>query len=377
MKLWHWPQKGLARAAAILALAVLAGYLVTPLPAQGTAPDTPAGLTGELQDDESVDLGWSDSPNATSYQVSYRHAHASVWENLPSGGASVTVTGSSAEVSDLPYPLNYYFRVSASNTAGTSNWSDELLVTPAPIVGTDGCVVAAPPEHLSDFAKHCAAGGIAIVGSNEVSDFAIKLAWNHIMNMLAAHPDVHERMAQAKVHHVLKAASTPGSKFSYANNTRQAWSDEENLLCYPGEARRLYALYDSFIHEFGHAIHRRGLTPAQFTETEDAYTAAKGAGLWDGTYSNADVGEYFAEAVEFYFSGRTAGVRQNRESLAQHDLRIHTILLKYLPANDWRARCPSSQDAPAPPAMPPSAYQFAGHHRNANLHDPGVGRTGW
>ena len=111
--------------------------------------------------------------------------------NLPSGGASVTVTGSSAEVSGLPYPLNYYFRVNASNTDGTSNWSDELLVTPAPIVGTDGCVVAAPPQELAGFAKHCAAGGIGIVGSNEVSDFAIKLAWNHIMNMLAAHPDVH------------------------------------------------------------------------------------------------------------------------------------------------------------------------------------------
>ena len=249
----------------------------------------PAGLTGALQDDESVDLDWDDSTGADSYQVSYRHAHVSEWTILPSGGASVTITGSSAEVSGLPYPLNYYFRVNASNTDGTSNWSDELLVTPAPIVGTDGCVVAAPPQELAGFAKHCAAGGIGIVGSNEVSDFAIKLAWNHIMNMLAAHPDVHERMAQAKVHHVLKAAATPGSKASYANNTRQAWSDEENLLCYPGEARRLYALYDSFIHEFGHAIHRRGLTTAQYTETEDAYTAAKGAGLWDGTYSNADV----------------------------------------------------------------------------------------
>ena len=310
-----------------------------------------------LQADESVELDWEDSSNAASFQVAYRHAHASVWVDLPAAGAILTVTGSGAAVSGLPYPLNYYFRVRASNAVGTSDWSAESLVTPAPIVGADGCVIAAPPDHLSQYDKHCSAGGIAIVGSDEVSDFAIKLAWNHIMNMLSAHPGVHARMAQAKVHHVLKAAGTYGSYNSYNNVGRQARSNEENLLCYPDEPHRSYELYDVFNHEFGHALHRRGLTSSEFNEVRSAYNAAIGDGLWGSRYSSASDAEYFAEAVEFYFSPRTTDprhTRENRQSLSEYDPRLYRILLKHLPANDWKGSCPAAGDAPPPPPAPPA-----------------------
>ena len=310
-----------------------------------------------LQADESVELDWEDSSNAASYQVAYRHAHASAWVDLPAAGAILTVTGSGAAVSGLPYPLNYYFRVRAANAVGTSDWSAESLVTPAPIVGADGCVIAAPPGHLSQYDKHCSAGGIAIVGSDEVSDFAIKLAWNHIMNMLSAHPGVHARMAQAKVNHVLKAAGTYGFYNSYNNVDRQARSNEENLLCYPDEPHRSYELYDVFNHEFGHALHRRGLTSSELNEVRSAYNAAIGDGLWGSRYSSASDAEYFAEAVEFYFSPRTTDprhTRENRQSLAEYDPRLYRILLKHLPANDWKASCPAAGDAPPPPPAPPA-----------------------
>ena len=316
-------------------------------------PDTPAGLTGALQDDESVELDWYDAPNAASYQFSYRHAHDSVWTELPAGDASLTVTGSSAVVSGLPYPLNYYLRVRAANAEGTSDWSDELLVTPAPMVGTDGCVVTAPPDRLAQYDKYCSAGGIDVVGSDEVSDFAIKLAWNHIMNMLSAHPGAHARMAQANVRHVLKAATTPGSTATYSNALRRAKTDEENLLCYPGEIRRRLGLYDTFNHEFGHALQRQGLTQSEFDETVRAYEAAMEEGLWQGRYGSSNEREYFADAVEAYFSPRTTWSRFNRQSLAEYDPRLYGLLLKYLPVNDWRAQCPSPEDAPPPPPAPP------------------------
>ena len=76
-----------------------------------------------LQADESVELDWEDSSNAASYQVAYRHAHASAWVDLPAAGAILTVTGSGAAVSGLPYPLNYYFRVRAAN----SSWDIGLV----------------------------------------------------------------------------------------------------------------------------------------------------------------------------------------------------------------------------------------------------------
>ena len=177
----HNRLKCLVAGIALFALVAGAAYPAPSISGQTTVPDTPAGLAGMLQADESVELDWEDSSNAASYQVAYRHAHASAWVDLPAAGAILTVTGSGATVSGLPYPLNYYFRVRASNAVGTSDWSAESLVTPAPIVGADGCVIAAPPDHLSQYDKHCSAGGIAIVGSDEVSDFAIKLAWNHIM----------------------------------------------------------------------------------------------------------------------------------------------------------------------------------------------------
>ena len=330
--------------------------IVVPPDGEGQAevtPDTPAGLTGALQDDESVQLDWDDAPNAASYQVSYRHAHDSVWTELPAGDASLTVTGSSAVVSGLPYPLNYYLRVRAANAEGTSDWSDELLVTPAPIVGTDGCVVTAPPDPLAQYDKYCSAGGIDVVGSDEVSDFAIKLAWNHIMNMMSAHPGAHARMAQANVRHVLKAATTPGSTATYSNALRRARTDEENLLCYPGETRRRLGLYDTFNHEFGHALQRQGLMQSEFDETVRAYEAAMEEGLWQGRYGSSNEREYFADAVEAYFSPRTTGSRFNRQSLAEYDPRLYGLLLKYLPVNDWRAQCPSPEDAPPPSPAPP------------------------
>ena len=337
--------------------------IVVPPDGEGQAevtPDTPAGLTGALQDDESVQLDWDDAPNAASYQVSYRHAHDSVWTELPAGDASLTVTGSSAVVSGLPYPLNYYLRVRAANAEGTSDWSDELLVTPVPIVGTDGCVVTAPPDRLAQYDKYCSAGGIDVVGSDEVSDFAIKLAWNHIMNMMSAHPGAHARMAQANVRHVLKAATTPGSTATYSNALRRARTDEENLLCYPGETRRRLGLYDTFNHEFGHALQRQGLMQSEFDETVRAYEAAMEEGLWQGRYSSSNEREYFADAVEAYFSPRTTGSRFNRQSLAEYDPRLYGLLLKYLPVNDWRAQCPSPEDAPPPPPPPvPTGLQIS------------------
>ena len=76
-------------------------------------------------------------------------------------------------------------------------------------------------------------------------------------------------------------------------------------------------------------------------------------GLWQGRYGSSNEREYFADAVEAYFSPRTTGARFNRQSLAEYDPRLYGLLLKYLPVSDWRAQCPSPEDAPPPPPAPP------------------------
>ena len=329
---------------------IMAGEVAT-VSAQSVVPSAPTGLSGTLRDDDSVALDWADTSGATSYQLSYRHFHVSAWVDLPVIGVTVTMTGSQAVVSGLPSPVNYYFRVRASNSEGSSDWSEEALVTPAPTVGVDGCTIEAPPAPLARFDKYCSAGGVGVVGSEAVSDFAVKRAWNQITNMLAAHPTVRQRMAQAGAHHQVDAASESPQSPRYTSTTRHSRAPEANLLCYFDSFPRNYSF---LVHEFAHAMYDAALSDAERQEVTAAYNAAMGAGLWENKYARNSDKEYWAEAVEAYFSGATQGINFNHEEMAEHDSRIYEMLLRYLPANGWRVSCPHSSEAPPPPAKPPA-----------------------
>ena len=328
---------------------IMAGEVAT-VSAQSVVPSAPTGLSGTLRDDDSVALDWADTSGATSYQLSYRHFHVSAWVDLPVIGVTVTMTGSQAVVSGLPSPVNYYFRVRASNSEGSSDWSEEALVTPAPTVGVDGCTIEAPPAPLARFDKYCSAGGVGVVGSEAVSDFAVKRAWNQITNMLAAHPTVRQRMAQAGAHHQVDAASESPQSPRYRSTTRHSRAPEANLLCYFDSFPRNYSF---LVHEFAHAIYDAGLSDAERQEVTAAYNAAMGAGLWENKYARNSDKEYWAEAVEAYFSGATQGINFNHEEMAEHDSRIYAMLLRYLPANGWRVSCPTPlKRRHRPPSLP-------------------------
>ena len=341
---------------------ILAGVLLATLVsraapglAQAPIPSPPTGLTGSLQDDYAVALDWANTQGATSYQVSYRHFHLAEWATLPATGITVTMTGSQATVSGLPYPLNYYFRVRASNSQRSSEWSSKVLVTPAPITSADRCTIEDPPESLVLFDKYCSAGGIGIVGSAAVSDFAIKLAWKQVMNILAAHPGVHQRMAQAGVHHQIDAAAEPPTSPSYSIPARHGRSPEQNLLCYPESVPLNYSY---LVHEFGHAFYHEGLSEVERKQVDTFYGLAVQQGLWEEKYARTSVGEYWAEVVEAYFSAFTGGINFNHEQMAEHDSRAYNFLLRFFPADGWMVGCPRSSDAPPPPAKPPAPVKL-------------------
>ena len=341
---------------------ILAGVLLATLVsraapglAQAPIPSPPTGLTGSLQDDYAVALDWANTQGATSYQVSYRHFHLAEWATLPATGITVTMTGSQATVSGLPYPLNYYFRVRASNSQRSSEWSSKVLVTPAPITSADRCTIEDPPESLALFDKYCSAGGIGIVGSAAVSDFAIKLAWKQVMNILAAHPGVHQRMAQAGVHHQIDAAAEPPTSPSYSIPARHGRSPEQNLLCYPESVPLNYSY---LVHEFGHAFYHEGLSEVERKQVDTFYGLAVQQGLWEEKYARTSVGEYWAEVVEAYFSAFTGGINFNHEQMAEHDSRAYNFLLRFFPADGWMVGCPRSSDAPPPPAKPPAPVKL-------------------
>ena len=341
---------------------ILAGVLLATLVsraapglAQAPIPSPPTGLTGSLQDDYAVALDWANTQGATSYQVSYRHFHLAEWATLPATGITVTMTGSQATVSGLPYPLNYYFRVRASNSQRSSEWSSKVLVTPAPITSADRCTIEDPPESLVLFDKYCSAGGIGIVGSAAVSDFAIKLAWKQVMNILAAHPGVHQRMAQAGVHHQIDAAAEPPRSPSYNSPARHGRSPEQNLLCYPESVPLNYSY---LVHEFGHAFYHEGLSEVERKQVDTFYGLAVQQGLWEEKYARTSTGEYWAEVVEAYFSAFTGGINFNHEQMAEHDSRAYNFLLRFFPADGWMVGCPRSSDAPPPPAKPPAPVKL-------------------
>jgi fibronectin type 3 domain-containing protein len=90
----------------------------------GAIPSAPTGLTA-VAGDSSVTLGWTASTGATSYSI-YRGT-------TPGGEAATAIaTSTSATYTDTGRTngTTYYYRVTASNSAGTSGNSGEASATP-------------------------------------------------------------------------------------------------------------------------------------------------------------------------------------------------------------------------------------------------------
>ena len=111
-------------AVAMFALAPGGGSVAN---AQEGVPDKPEGLTGRLLQLGSAELDWNDVQGAETYEAQYwdnTDASNNPWADPP----SVEYDGSSAVLSGLPNQNVFYFQVRARNSAGTSEWSDYILV---------------------------------------------------------------------------------------------------------------------------------------------------------------------------------------------------------------------------------------------------------
>ena len=116
-----------------LALIGLAILILGPLPASAQAdepqaiPDVPDKPTATAIYEGMVDLEWNDVPGAASYDV---QAFNSDWFDLPGNGTEIAFYGPGAIIKGLTPENRYYFRVRASNSLGSSEWSEHLLVSP-------------------------------------------------------------------------------------------------------------------------------------------------------------------------------------------------------------------------------------------------------
>lgn len=86
-------------------------------------PSTPTGLAVSSKSTTSASLTWNDASSADSYALQ-SSSNGLDWSNLASG-----ITGTAYNWTGLTANTTYYVRVSASNSAGNSEWSDAISFT--------------------------------------------------------------------------------------------------------------------------------------------------------------------------------------------------------------------------------------------------------
>ena len=184
--------------------------------------------------------------------------------------------------------------------------------------------VTAPPEELNldpFYRKYISANGYPIVGSSQVSNFALKEAAYLVNMMLAKRPDVRRAMVTGGSRLVVMAHSDFTTNVPEHSKMRPVdyWDararglggsrtvlvcscGEENLLAYEGDP---YSTENILIHEFAHNIHLRGMVnvdPTFDDRLKQTYDNAMKAGLWKTKYASVNHAEYFAEGVQSWFN---------------------------------------------------------------------------
>jgi hypothetical protein len=220
------------------------------------------------------------------------------------------------------------------------------------------------------YRKHVSAGGIPVLASERVSDFALEEAAYVIDRMLGGRDDVRAAIVKNRVRLAVMAPDefttsipehsdlTPAKYWDKrarglgASPIRPAVScGEETLVSYRGDP---YAAESILVHEFAHVIHQMGLnsvSPDFDGRLEATYRAALAKGLWQGTYAASNRHEFWAEGVQSWFDTNRENDNQHnhvntREELKSYDPALAALISKELGDSAWRYRRPADR----PPA---------------------------
>lgn len=219
------------------------------------------------------------------------------------------------------------------------------------------------------YQKHVDVAGLPVVGSTNLSDFALLEAAWIVRQMLTGREDMLRTMASNHVRLAVMAWNEFTTDIpEHSDLTTKVFWDrrarglgatearpavscaEENLLCYPGDP---YSTENILIHEFAHAIHEMGLSrldPTFDARLKAAFQSAISRGLWKGTYAGTDHLEYWAEGVQDWFDDN----RQNdalhnhvntRAELKAYDPALATLCAEVFGDRPWRYRKPAGRDA--------------------------------
>ena len=123
--------------------------------------------------------------------------------------------------------------------------------------------------------------------------------------------------------------------------------------------------FNTFAHEFGHQVHRHGLTVAQQADVERLYLRAVRSGCCLDYYAASNVDEYFAQGYEAFVSPMKRGcltetARHTRDELLRRDPDLHTFLWSILDTGHERPEIVAALRASAETGIPPALPEPAG-----------------
>ena len=243
-----------------------------------------------------------------------------------------------------------------------------------PVAGAASDAVGPVPESVrrefklaSFYQKFIDLDGLPVVGSTNVSDFALREAAWIVRRMLTNRADILHAMASNNVRLAVMAwnefttdvpeHSDLESRVYWDRRARGLGATprrpavscaEENLLCFPGDP---YSTENICIHEFSHAIHEMGMSrldPTFDKRLRAAFQRAKDAGLWKGTYAATNPMEYWAEGAQSWFDNN----RENdslhnhvntRAELKEYDPALAKLCAEVFGDNPWRYQKPAAR----------------------------------
>lgn len=245
---------------------------------------------------------------------------------------------------------------------------DEYAAIVTKGLGSDVGAVPKPVRkafELDDhYQKYIDVYGLPLVGSERVSDAALREAAWIVRRMVGHRPDILKAMANngtrlsvmawneyttdVPEHRHLKPAVYWNRRARGLGATKSAPAvscAEENILCHPGDP---YSTENICIHEFAHAIHSMGMPDVDPTfdgNLQQAFERATSIGLWRGTYAATNREEYWAEGVQSWFDDN----RENdslhnhvntRAELKEFDPPLARLCQQVFGDGDWRYRKP-------------------------------------
>ncbi|CAG2224479.1 unnamed protein product [Mytilus edulis] len=226
------------------------------------------------------------------------------------------------------------------------------------------------PNGLDQFyQKYTEAYGIPVIGSDQVSDNALRRACYVVRFMFADNKDVrtsyYKRYGRVAVigasegttdipeHRWLpKRLNERTRGLGATDYAPVCTAGEENASCF---CKDKYFLEDIFVHEIAHGAHLLGAKYAIAGWNKrliKQFEAAKRKGLWKRTYAMSSSAEYFAEGVQSYFNvnthlDKTDGVHgpiSNQKRLQEYDPELYNLIHEVFPCkNTFLKRCESTR----------------------------------